>query len=363
MPHAIEPAGTPEKALWGRDLSYLAGAYDLAKETAMATRSIVVIGTSAGGVEALTKLADQLPAGFPAAVLAVIHLAPFEPSHLDEIVGRSSRLKTCLGRQGQRIKTGSIYLAPPDQHMVVEDHQIRLTRGPHENRVRPAVDPLFRSVAVTYGPQAIGVVMTGALDDGTAGLLAIKRCGGIAVVQDPEDAAYPDMPRNAMAAVTVDYSVPLHGMAEILATLAREPINGDFQPPADLVREVKMSNRELPDLTPDASELESWGRQVPMSCPECGGPLREHKDVTLRRYRCHVGHSFTAQNLLADQSEKVETALWTAVRTLEERARMLSTIAEDQARHGHKRVAKPYKERADEARQQAHSIRSLLAAH
>lgn len=324
----------------------------------MANRDIVVVGTSAGGVDSLTALAHQLPADFPAAVLAVIHIPPYTPSYLDETIGRSCSLKVCTGRDGQRITAGHFYLAPPDQHMLVEDRRVLLTRGPHENRVRPAVDPLFRSAGVAHGPRVIGVILTGALDDGAAGLAAIKRCGGTAIVQDPQDAAYPDMPRNAMRAVQPDHVVPLDRMGALLAELTREPVKADLQAPADLVREVQMSKRK-PKRDPE-QDMQAWGQQVSMSCPECGGPLRESREGDLRRYRCHTGHIYGAQSLLAEQADKAEAALWTAVRTLEERDRMLSMMAQDEEKRGHKTSARSCVERAAEAREHAKTLRALL---
>jgi two-component system chemotaxis response regulator CheB len=185
---------------------------------------IIVVGASAGGVGALVKLAKSLPADLPTAVFVVLHIPAQTPSLLPDILNRAGPLHALHPPDNTEIKHGHIYIAPPDHHLLIAQGHVHIARGPRESRHRPAVDPLFRSAAIAYGPRVIGVVLTGALDDGTAGLLAIKQRGGIAVVQDPQDALYPGMPQSAVDHVQVDYCVPLADMGALLAGLVSEPI-------------------------------------------------------------------------------------------------------------------------------------------
>ena len=185
----------------------------------MAGRDIVTIGASSGGVEALSALVGGLPADLPAALLVVLHSPEGMPSSLPRILSRSGPLEAAHPEDGDGIENGRIYVAPPGFHMLVEDGVVRLVRGPRENYHRPAADPLFRSAAVARGPGVVGVVLTGARDDGTAGLVAIKRRGGVTVVQDPDDALFRWMPESALRYAEVDHSVPLVKMAPLLARL------------------------------------------------------------------------------------------------------------------------------------------------
>ena len=196
-------------------------------------RDIIVIGASAGGVEALSQLARHLPADLPAAVFVVLHVPPYSPGLLPRILSRSRTLPASHPADGEAIRNGRITIAPPDHHLLLEGGRIRLTRGPRENGHRPAVDPLFRTAACSFGPRVVGVVLSGTLDDGTAGLAAIKQRDGVAVVQDPDEALYTGMPRSAMESVAVDYCLPINGIAELLVRLAREPFEArsEVDPP------------------------------------------------------------------------------------------------------------------------------------
>jgi two-component system chemotaxis response regulator CheB len=322
----------------------------------MAKRDIVVMGTSAGGFEALKRLVPQFPRDFDAAILLVIHTGPGRTNFVADLLNPLTPLTVSLARHDEPVEKGRIYVAPPDQHMLVIDGHIHLTRGPRENWVRPAVDPLFRSAAMSFGPRAIGVVLTGYLDDGAGGLVAIKRCRGLALVQDPADAAYPDMPRNAMRAVDVDYRPELGRMGAVLAELVDEDVNEEFTVPPDLALEVAIDMKAKDRTTPEI--MQQWGKLVPLSCPECGGPIWERQEGDLARYRCLVGHAFSAQSLLAEQSEKVESTLWTTVRTLEEHARVLAQLAEDKQQSRELWMA--FAERAADTREKAQVLRSLL---
>lgn len=290
----------------------------------MATaHDITVIGASAGGLTALRTLLRALPADYPAAILVVLHIAPRIDSRLNELLGRAGPLPASWGRDGAPIEPGRISIAPPDQHLLVCGDRLTVTHGPRENRHRPSIDVLFRSAAVAFGRRVTGVVLSGMLDDGAAGLWAIERRGGVALVQDPEEAEYPDMPRNALEAVPAAESLPLAGLSARLIELTREPMSDDAGAiPRDLAHEVRMAT----DHDTQMEELDALGKRVPFTCPECGGALWE-LDGGVPRFRCHVGHAYSLHTLAADQTSRVEAALWAALRSLEESERIATRLA------------------------------------
>jgi two-component system chemotaxis response regulator CheB len=249
-----------------------------------------------------------------------------------------------------------IYVAPPDHHLLVKQGHLRVTRGLRENRVRPAIDPLFRSAAVAYGSRVVGIILTGLQNDGTAGLRAVKRCGGIAMVQDPTDALYPDMPRSALEHVEIDYCVPVLKMGAVLYRLSRESPAETPPIPQELCIEANIS--ENPNENNDCAE--QLGERVSSTCPECGGPLWELHDEKLRRYRCRLGHAFTAESLLEGQSEVIAYALWAAVRTMEDRVRILMSLAHGRRGHSQSKLAAIYEAQAKELKMQAQQIRKML---
>jgi len=271
---------------------------------------IVAIGTSQGGVDALHHLIAGLPGDFPAPILVVLHIGAGEsvlPALLSAIDGLPAR----FARHGEAIKAGHIHIAPPDHHMLLRDGQIELTRGPRENWARPAVDPLFRSAALAYGAGAIGIVLTGRLNDGTAGLYEIKRHGGIAIVQTPATATAPDMPQSALDNVPVDYCLPVGEMPRLLVRLTRE------------------AGGEKPARAPRRSEPQDVLKMpTAQTCPECGGAMREEKLGNLTRFRCHIGHVMTAEVLADAQLAALDEALSTVLRLLNERNGLCHELAE-----------------------------------
>jgi two-component system chemotaxis response regulator CheB len=287
-------------------------------------RDIIVIGTSAGGLDALDHLVGQLPTDIPASIFIVQHLAPEGSGDaLLYRLGRYKAFRCKLATDGERFRPGRIYVAPPDNHLLVKEEQLLVTKGARENRSRPGIDPLFRSAAVAHGPHVIGVVLTGMLDDGTAGLIAIQKCGGVTVVQDPGEATYPAMPQSAISNLRVDYCVRLAAMGPLLDELSRAPAPEPKPIPKDVKTEAVIAERVLSDV----SAVNGLGALVPYNCPNCGGTLWQmnHPDVT--RFRCHTGHSFTAASLLVSQTEKIEETLWTSLRMFEERKNLLKRMA------------------------------------
>ena len=323
----------------------------------MAHRDIVVIGTSAGGVEALRELARGLPADLPAAVLIVIHTPRRSPGLVPHILNRAGAVPAVYGQDREPVRQGHIYVAPAGSHMILEDGHIRLVHGARENLHRPSIDPLFRSAALNYGRRAIGVILTGALDDGTAGLHAVKRCGGVAVVQDPGDATYPSMPESALRNVRVDHRVPVAEIPALLDRLAREPLPEipTTVAPTDLKLEVAMAAMDSSE-----DKLDRMGQRSTFTCPECHGTLWEMSEDGILRFRCHVGHAYTAETLASQQSSGLEDALWAAVRGFEENAKLASRISQRMAGVAEEERKRRFEQRAETARQHADEIRGLL---
>ncbi len=293
----------------------------LPRRSASAKR-ILVIGTSAGGMAALQQLFAQLPESFPAPVMVVQHMRPDNDGRvLVQAINDSGALRCKLARNGERFKAGHIYVAPPDNHLLVKATTLLVTKGARENRYRPAIDPMFRSAAVRHGPRVISLVLTGLLDDGTEGTVAVRRCGGTTVVQEPRDAAYAQMPQSALD-TKVDHSVPLRQMGALLDKLARKRGGKRRAIPEDILIEATIAERVLSDV----KSVNRLGRQVPYNCPGCGGVLWEVTESKTLRYRCHTGHSYSAATLLSEQSGKIEETLWITLRMLEERRNMLRAM-------------------------------------
>lgn len=294
----------------------------------MDKRDIVVIGASAGGVTALRSLMKSLPKGFMGSIFIVLHIPSASPSNLPAILTRDGFLNAVHPRDGDQVKRGQIYVAPPDHHMLLEGTRVLIKKGPEENRFRPSIDALFRSAAYVYGPRTIGIVLSGLLNDGTSGLWSIKRLGGIAIIQEPDDADYPSMPENALEYVKADYTVPASQMGLLLDKLTRER-------PA---RKRKLSTKEMRLLQMEviiskqdnafAMGIMNEGELTPFTCPECHGVLIRLIEGKLLRFRCHTGHAYTASSLLSDLSKDVEATMWQAMRGLEESTLLLDQIGE-----------------------------------
>jgi two-component system chemotaxis response regulator CheB len=323
----------------------------------MAGHDIVVIGGSAGAVEGLKRICEGLPAEFPAAVFVVIHISPNSRSVMPELLSRAGHLPARHPFDDELVRPGHIYVAPPNLHMLVRPGHVILRRGPHENRTRPAIDPLFRSAAVAYRSRVIGVVLSGLLDDGSAGLIAIKACGGIAIVQQPEDAMWPEMPRNALAHDHVDHSVPVSELPALLTRLAMEP-PGPMPPiPNNLILEAGIAAQEAP-VMPDPATL---GRPTRLSCPQCGGVLNEVLEEGSTRFRCQIGHAFTAESLVAAQDDELDRALASALRMHRERVVLFRRMQEQSEAHQLPHAAARWRQGADESERSARAISDAIA--
>lgn len=324
----------------------------------MASRKdIVVVGASAGGMEALQKLASRLPADFPASVFIVWHMSPGLKSMLPALLSRAGPLRAAHPRDGERIEQGRIYVAPNDHHMLLEQGCIRVTKGPKENRFRPAVDPLFRSAAYIYGPRAIGVVLTGALDDGTAGLYIIKLRGGTAIVQEPEDAMIQSMPLNALEHTRADYKIPVAEIGPLIGRLVREPAGPT---PAVSADEDQKTHNEL-RISAGRNALEEnvmpFGELSPFTCPECNGVLTLMREGGIIRFRCHTGHGLSSGTLLNSITGNAEDRLYDAVRALDETVLLLNKMGEEFARIGNTRAAEECFDKARGAYERTQPIR------
>jgi two-component system chemotaxis response regulator CheB len=318
------------------------------------TRDVIVIGGSAGAVEALRTLLQDLPGDLPATILIVVHIG--ESSILASVLNRCSALPVAAARSGVTFQRGHVYVGVPGAHLLLHDDHILLRRGPRENHARPAIDALFHSAAASCGSRVIGVLLSGSLSDGTAGLRAIKRCGGLAIVQKPEEALTPSMPRSALRYVDVDYVRSVAEMPALLASLARQPVGPSPEVPMDIRLEAAIGAQELADMKVD----QMLGKVSPFTCPECHGALWEIRDGPMLRFRCHVGHAYTADAVLAGQGDEIDRMLGTLQRAHQERAALARRMAEQKRADQRHRLADQLEARAREYEDDAKLVMGLM---
>jgi two-component system chemotaxis response regulator CheB len=323
----------------------------------MAHRDIVVIGASAGGIPALTALVGGLPADLPAALFIVVHVPSFGESRLPEILSRAGPLPAHHPESGEAIEHGRIYVAPPDYHLLLRNERVELDRGPRENHTRPAIDPLFRTAARAYGPRVIGIVLSGALYDGSMGLMSVKTRGGIAIVQDPEEAAADSMPRNALKLVAADYVLPASEIAPVVTALTRGSARDGDAPMIDGEELLEVAVAE--DFAEQADGERAEDTTV-YTCPECGGVLWQGGSGPVLWFRCHVGHAYAPEILLGQKAEQVEAALWSSLRLLKEKATLTRQLAGRSRECGLSGTADRIDERALLEEQHAQAIQELL---
>jgi two-component system chemotaxis response regulator CheB len=323
----------------------------------MPKRDTIVIGGSAGAIEALLTIVGALPADLPAAVFVVVHVSPGAFSRLPDILTRAGNLPATHAEHGQAIELGRIYVAPPDRHMLVRQGYLELSRGPRENHSRPAIDPLFRSAARASGRRAIGVILSGALYDGSTGLLALKTRGGVAIVQDPEEAITPSMPQSALKMVDVDHVLPAGAIGPYLARL----VQGSMDDKGDTdVDETEQISTIIADDFAEQAANQRAGDTSLYTCPDCGGVMWQDEDGG--GFRCHVGHAYASEALLVHKSEELESALWACVRLLREKATLTRQSATRTLHSGNREMASRFEEQALLADRYGHVIRELLEA-
>jgi two-component system chemotaxis response regulator CheB len=320
---------------------------------------IIVIGASAGGVEALRSVFRSLDSGINAAIFVVLHILPESESYLPQILSRYGRIPVQHAEDGEKIKPGRAYIAPPDRHLILQDGRMRLTFGPRVNHTRPAIDPLFESAANQYGPDVTGVILSGLLHDGAKGLLTIKQAGGIAIVQKPEDALFGSMPDSALQNTEVDYILPARNISAVLNKLSSELV---------LEKGETRVKEQLPDFSQDEVELireevrsfaegQTPNQRSVLTCPDCGGVLWELKDGQLVRYRCHTGHVYEAASLLSSYDRDFEKAFWTAIRVMVEKAAISNRLAIHAKANGDNEREAFYLSQAKEAEKEAVRVR------
>lgn len=318
-------------------------------------RDLIVIGGSAGALDALRRLVSMLPKDLLAAIVVVVHIPNEFPSYLAGILERSGALPTKEVKSEEKLRQGTVYVAGPDRHLLVEDGSVIATRGPRENRHRPAIDPLFRSAARAHGRRVIGVILSGTLDDGSSGLMAVKMAGGLTVVQDAREAEYPEMPQRAKRYAGADHELPIAEIAKLLmeATSRSGPKGGEVAMSEEIGKEAEKANLE------SNANKEKQGEPSRYACPDCHGVLWEIKEGELLRFRCRVGHAYTADALNGAMSEMVEQALWASMRAMEEKASLLRRIGE---RSGLK-LATEYKDEARGYDKHVETIREVLVTN
>jgi two-component system chemotaxis response regulator CheB len=317
----------------------------------MPNRNIIVIGASAGGLEPLCALAKNLPKTLDASIFVVMHVG--SNSSLAEVLARCGNLPASPAEDRKPYGRGRIYVAPPNCHLAIEDGMTVLSRGPRENGHRPAIDVLFRSAARTHDSKTIGVILSGGRDDGVAGLHAIKKRGGIAIVQDPSDAMVESMPRSALDILDVDFCVPATELAEVLTGL----VNGKNDHPTESVSQGTETNGQAETVDPTS---EPPGVQVPIACPECNGPIYEAKDGELARFQCFVGHQFSAESLDAQHRDALERTLWTSLRTLKERTVLYKRLLERKRNRAEEALRQRWQESIATAETDIKLIREIL---
>jgi two-component system chemotaxis response regulator CheB len=325
----------------------------------MNKRDIIVIGGSTGSLRVLKEMVTRLPVDLPAAIFIVWHIAPDSPGILPEVLERIGTLPADNARHDQKIEMGRIYVAPPDHHLLIEDSSVKVSKGPKENRFRPAIDPLFRSAAVAYGSRVIGVILSGGLDDGVSGLWTVKEYGGITVVQDPHDAENSSMPINARKRVEVDYCVPGNELADLLIRLCRDEVKEEKQL---MTKKSGKTDLEISIAGGDEALLKGvleLGRPSYFTCPECRGVLVEIAEGKDIRFRCHTGHAYASGTLLSEISESVEDSLWNSIRAMDENVMLLQHLS-NHLRESDAELAEIYELEAVKIHQRSKRIRETV---
>jgi two-component system, chemotaxis family, protein-glutamate methylesterase/glutaminase len=354
----------------------------------MADGLVFAIGASAGGVEALRQITTDLPGDFEGTILIVQHTPENGAGNLADLLARRANIPVVIASERLVLKPGVAYVAPPGKHMVVKDGRIQTRIGPSVNRHRPAIDPMFQSVAESFGVRAVGIILTGYLDDGTAGLIAIREAGGRAIVQDPDDAAVPSMPLSALQYVTPEYCLPLTEIASTMVALTNEAPRQSETTIEGAPPDVTTAEGTTPERTggdagdghaapagdvialaprdrmvtgaPDPQNAPHKGKPSVFVCPECLGTLWETENHNLLQFQCRVGHAFSAETIYSEQAENMEKAMWTAVRALQEHADMSLRLAERARKHGHSLAQLRFENRFKDATRDALRLQEVL---
>lgn len=327
----------------------------------MNAHDIIVIGTSAGGLTALQELVRELPRDLPAAIFVVHHVAPLTPSLLPSVLSQVCELDVELAQDQQHILKSHIYIAPSDRHMLLSDGHLALSQGPKENLNRPAIDPLFRSAASAYGTRVIGIVLTGQLDDGTAGLWTVKQAGGLTIVQDPAGAEFPDMPQSAARYVQIDHCLSLTEIGRLLVRLVNQPVQDTEETSPD--EALKLENLIARGDAEACRAIEKFGTLTPFICPNCRDSLWEIRQAAFLRFRCSAGHAYTADSLIAARRQRIDELLREAIRATEENPTLCRYLSEHAREHKNSLGADHYLYETAENERRAYMIRQFLSEH
>jgi two-component system chemotaxis response regulator CheB len=320
-------------------------------------RNLIVIGASAGGLAAVRRLIAQLDISVNAAVLVVFHVSKKSSgSNISDLLQKQTTLICSCPPDGTVIEKGHLYVATPNCHMMVRDGQISINQGARENKYRPSIDVLFRSAAVHYGTRVIGVILTGMLDDGTSGMSAIKRCGGITVVQEPADAEYGDMPQSVINYVPVDYRLAIADMGLIMKGIMNEPLPPTIAIPKELAIEATLTENMMTSI----NQLKEIADHSDFTCPECGGGLWAVRNDPVHRYRCHTGHVFTENSLCNDQGVVLEESVWVAIRMLEDRRNLLGLMSTHALESGNTMIAAENQRRSGDLNHHIDAMKFIL---
>lgn len=321
-------------------------------------RNIIVIGASAGGIQAIREVIAQISADRNVAVFVVLHVSRKSNSEaLTRIFQKITSLTCEVGTDGAAIRRGHLYLAPPNHHMMVNNGRIRVHQGTRENKYRPSIDVLFRSAAVNYRSRVIGIILSGMFDDGTSGMSAIKRCGGICIIQDPSDAEFPDMPKSVINHLQVDYQVPLANVGNVLEDIFNKPVPPDHPVPKELQVEATITEKMMTSI----NELKEFADRSDFVCPDCGGGLWAIKNDPMHRYRCHTGHVYYENTLFEIQGLHLEESVWISIRMLEERRNLLLLMGTHAQESENVELAQENKKRAQEMDLHIKRLKFILA--
>jgi two-component system chemotaxis response regulator CheB len=318
---------------------------------------VVVIGASAGGLNAVSELVSRLPSKINAAIFVVLHLSKTALSDiLFARIKKNTSLICGIAVDNEPINRGHIYIAGPDAHLLVKDDKILIGHGPPENRFRPSIDVLFRSAAAYYRERTIGIILTGFLNDGASGMLAIKQSGGHCILQDPNEAEYPDMPLSVLETIEVDHCVPLKEMGKIIVSYTEKKVLKSHPPPEIVTAESRLSEKNATGI----EKVSQLGEKTVFTCPDCGGSLWKIENGTTKHYRCHIGHAYSERDLDLRQSESIEQTLWVAVRMMEERKIFFLKMSSEHQRKGLENLSNPYKKEAKLLERHIENLKSLL---
>lgn len=317
---------------------------------------IVAMGASLGGINAFSMMAADFPQDFPAPVFIVQHNSGASKNYLVQMLAGKGPLEVAEPSDGEEIKPGIIYIARPNHHLLIKNGYVITPYGPRENRFRPAIDVLFRSAAAVYTTKVVAVLLTGYLDDGVSGLSAVKRCGGTVIVQDPDEAEIPDMPKNAIENVAVDHILPINEIPEKLAEIVRLPYKAPVQVPEDILEKIRVSEHRVPGI----EDMHKIGELTSFTCPECGGTMWSSKDEPLGRFVCHTGHSFTTKSFLAGQAEVLENSLWAALQFMDQRIKLLQSMIDEEQKKGRQMYMDNFKKTQRELEHHLKVIRDFI---